>query len=107
MLSVTLLVTEITSFDNLPQISYNDMQKYLNNQESSPKLIERLKDSGGKYSAFVISDLDEIYAQAVTNFQSIAASCITTIRNDDPLFKLDLTDDSYRITFATISKKYP
>ena len=107
MLSVTLLVTEITSFDNLPQISYKDLQKYLNNQKSSPKLIEKLKDSGSKYSAFVISDLDEIYAQAVTNFQSIAASCITTLRNDDQTFKLDLTDDLYRITFATISKKYP
>merc|ERR1719367_174672 len=68
--------------------------------------FDTIKDKGGKFSAFVVSDVDDTYSRAVRKFQSRAPSCVNTLDKSE-IFKLPLNENSHRITYATITKSFP
>ena len=68
--------------------------------------FDKLRDGGGVFSAFVITDMDETYSQALIDFQSSAPSCMKSIERNQ-IFELPLNEENHRLTFATITKHFP
>ena len=102
-------LSQLSQFEEqkiLPKISFKDLHHNLHNPELSTKYFETLKDGGGKFSAFVVSNIDEAYSRAVDKFQSRSPSCVNGL-NKNEIFQMPLTDNSHRITYATITKSFP
>ena len=90
----------------LPHISLRELYEDLQYSKQNENYFNKLKDSGGKFSAFVISEVGEVYSQALQDFQLRAPSCIKSIEKNQ-IFELPLNEHSNRFTFATITRQFP
>ena len=105
-INIQNLSQQLAVQDQIPKISLKDLQNNLNNPKIDAKYFDTLRDSGGKFSAIVVSDVADEYSQALRKFQSRAPSCVKGLGKNE-IFKLPLNENSHRITFATITKSFP
>ena len=70
-----------------------------------------LKDEGGKYSVFAITDIGTDYKEALEEFYKNAPTCFDQLSHNDKNLiipkEIQLPDGSTRRTFATEFKEYP
>lgn len=90
----------------LPHISMKEFHQNLYDSGTKANYFDKLRDGGGVFSAFVITDMDETYSQALIDFQSSAPSCMKSIERNQ-IFELPLNEENHRLTFATITKHFP
>jgi hypothetical protein len=100
MIAVMLFVA-LTNAAKLPEISFAELKLAISN----PSSFGKLKDAGGKFSAFVVKDIETSgYSDAVTDIIGEAPGCVG---KDFRFPRVTLADGSTRRTIATSDGKYP
>ena len=107
--------SSITVHDNkmsIPRISIEHLVELIQMKEAQrQERFEILKDEGGKYSVFAITDIGTDYKEALEEFYKNAPTCFDQLSHNDKNLNIpkevQLPDGSTRRTFATGIKDYP
>ena len=107
--------SSITLHDNklsIPRISIDHLVE-LTQMKEAQRLdrFDILKDEGGKYSVFAITDIGTDYKEALEEFYKNAPTCFDQLSHNNKNLNIPkevkLPDGSTRRTFATEVKDYP
>ena len=97
---------------SIPRISIDHLVELTEMRESQRMdRFDILKDEGGKYSVFAITDIGTDYKEALEEFYKNAPTCFEQLSHNDKNLNIpkevQLPDGSTRRTFATEIKDYP
>ena len=99
---------DMNGYENrIPKVTLGQVDELIK-VDTTMNDLEIIKDSGGKLSAFAITEIGSDYKNALEIFYTEAPKCIG--RNIDHInipHEVQLPDGSTRRTFATESKQYP
>ena len=97
---------------SIPRISIDDLVDLTQIKENKKRdRFDILKDEGGKYGVFAITDIGIDYKEALEEFYKNAPTCFDQLshnhKNSNIPKEVQLPDGSTRRTFATENKEYP
>jgi hypothetical protein len=94
----------------IPKVTLEQFEEIVGQDQTTNNNLDKLKDIGGKFNVFAITDIGSDYKEALEAFYKEAPNCISGghhMHNINIPKEVELPDGSTRRTYATEIKQYP